>query len=488
MKKLASAVLTLVLLLSLCAGACAEGELKDIRYLYSTDSFDPLTDYTRTLIAEELGVNVIPEMYSSADQITMILGSDQTYDAVKITDTALLATYAQAHVVTDLTDLVKANEAFYNLYPQEIWDKVTVDGRIYAIPESDTEDIEWGIAVRTDWLEKCGLGVPTTVDEFYDMLVAFSQLDPAEVGVDYIIPFSAPGVNTTLGFNGLIQAFGLGGNIQEFVPTEEGLKCGYNLPGGKEYLTFLNKLYAEGLLDADFPSNTNSTVCERFAAGNVGAAVNCCWDSWTRDTLMETFEGADMTYIGGLKKEGFEENGRIYTRGGLKNYLVVPTSSDKAQDVVDYCIGFMDDAHYTRLILGDLDVHYSVDSGTYYPIFPAFDEMNKGRWFYPTNVGAKYTPLFAVRAHKELSMGILWDRLNAFKETQCYLDLSKYCPLLPAYSTYYSALTSLSNEYLIRMILDENELDGYDEFVASWMASGGQAWTDEMNQWYASTH
>ncbi len=486
MKKLVSLLLACLLCMSMLPAAVAEQAAPtELRYLYSTDSFDPETDITRQLILEELNVNIIPEMYSAADQITLILSSDQVYDMIKVTDTSLLASYAEAHVITDLTDIVMKHPDFYNMFSKEIWDTVSIDGRIYAIPEVDTSDIEWGVVVRTDWLEKCGLEAPTTVDEFYNMLVAFSKLNPADVGVDYIIPFTMSGVNTTLGANGLIQAFGLGGNMHEFVETADGtLACGYGLPGGKEFLTFLNKLYAEGLLDADFPTNQNGNVVERLSSGVAGAGVYCCWDSYGRDTLIANFPGADFTYIQPLTKEGFEEKGRIFTRGGLKNYLIVPANSGKAEEVVQYCVDFMDDAHYTRLILGDEGVHYEVKNGTYYPIFPAFNDMNKGRWFYPTNVGAKYTPMFAVRAHKEESMGILWDDLNRWREQYGYLAINRTAPLLPAYSENIGTLNSLSYEYLIKAILSADELANYDTFVETWMASGGAAWTEQINEWY----
>ncbi len=484
MKKLVSLLLACLLLLSALPALAEEGVI-DLKYLYSSDSFDPETDITRQLIREELNVNIIPEMYSAADQITLILSSDQTYDMIKVTDTSLLATYAEAHAVTDLTDIVKKYPDFYNMFSQQIWDTVSVDGRIYAIPEIDTSDLEWGIVVRTDWLEKCGLEAPTTVEGFYDMLVAFSKLNPADVGVDYIIPFTMGGVNTTLGANGLIQAFGLGGNMHCFVETADGtLASGYQLPGGKAFLTFMNKLYKEGLLDADFPTNQNNNVVERLSSGVAGAGVYCCWDSYGRDTLLANFPGADFTYLQPLTQEGYEDHGRIYTRGGLKNYLIVPANSQKAEEVVQYCVNFMDDAHYTRLILGDEGVHYEVKDGTYYPIFPAFNDMNKGRWFYPTNVGEKYTPLFAVRAHKEESMGILWDNINRFREEYGYLEITRTAPLLPAYSENIGTLNSLSYEYLIKAILDENELANYDAFVETWMANGGAAWTEQLNDWY----
>lgn len=479
-------LVTLCLMLSMMLGglAIAEEAPVDIIYLYSNDNFDPETDLTRQLILEELNVNIIPEMGIEDDKLNLIMASGQEYDAIKMNDKRyLLTTYINNGVVQDLTDLIE--EYGPNLkaaFSQEVWDQVSVDGRIYAIPESDSTDIENGIVVRKDWLDKLGLEIPTTVDEFYDMLVAFSKMDPAEVGVEYIIPFAASGHESMLSFNGLTQAFGIPNTPQDYIEVDGRLVVGYDLPETKEYVAFINKLYQEKLLDADFPATQTAALVDKVGSGVVGCAALSCWDSSALRTLRTNFEGADLVYLPPLSKDG--STPRINARGGLKNFLIVPVASEKAAEVVKYCNDFLADEHYTRLILGDEGVHYEVKDGSYYPIFPAFNDMNKGRWFYPTNDGEKYTPLFAARAHKELEMGEMWDDLNAKGEAYKYTEISRFSPLLPEYTEYSAALTAMSRENLMKMVIDTAELEKYDGFVADWFAKGGRELADAMNAWY----
>lgn len=484
-RKLMALLMTLSMVLGGVA-AIAEEAPVDIIYLYSTDNFDPETDFTRQLILEELNVNIIPEMGIEDDKLNLIMASGQEYDAIKMNDKPyLLATYINNGVVQDLTDLIE--EFGPNLkaaFSQEMWDKVSVDGRIYAIPESDSNDIENGIVVRKDWLDKLGLDLPTTVDEFYDMLVAFSKMDPADVGVEYIIPFAAAGHESMLSFNGITQAFGIPNTPMDYVEVDGELVVGYDLPQTKEYVTFVNKLYQEKLLDADFPATQGAALVEKVGSGVVGCAALSCWDSSALRTLRENFEGADLVYLAPLSKDGTTP--RINARGGLKNFLIVPTSSEKAADVVKYCNDFLSDEHYTRMILGDEGVHYEVRDGSYYPIFPAFDDMNKGRWFYPTNDGEKYTPLFAARAHKEQEMGEMWDDLNAKGGEYKYTEISRFSPMLPEYTEYSSALTAMSRENLMKMVIDNAELAKYDEYAANWFEKGGRELADAMNAWYQS--
>ena len=81
-RKLVCMLLTLALILT-ALPALAE-DVVDLVYLSSTDNFDPETDYTRQLIREELGVNIIPEMGIEDEKLNLILMSGQEYDAIKM--------------------------------------------------------------------------------------------------------------------------------------------------------------------------------------------------------------------------------------------------------------------------------------------------------------------------------------------------------------------------------------------------------------------
>lgn len=483
-RRLVCLLLTFLLLTQLTAVFATE--VVDLVYLGSPENFDPMTAHTRQIILEELGVNILAEMGNEPDKVNLILMSGQEYDAIKFGyNMNLLATYIKNGVVHDLTDYVdQYGPNLRKSFPQDVWDMVSVDGRIYAIPETDSNDIENGIVVREDWLKKVNLSLPTTVDEFYEMLVAFSKLSPAEVGADYIIPFAANGQNSTLGFNGLVQAFGAALTPYDYVDVDGELKISFDLPGQKEYVQFVRKLYKENLLDADFPATTYASLVEKVASGTVGAAAFSCWDSAALRTLRESNPEANLVFISPLSKDG--STPRIAARGGLKNLLLVPKASAKAAEVVKYCNDFLDDQHYKRLILGDEGVHYEVRDGVIYPIFPGFDAMNKGRWFYPTNDGQKYTPLFSVRAHKELEMGMMWEDINAKGVDYKYIEIARFAPLLPEFSEYSNTLINMARETLMKMVTDDNELAKYDDFVADWFSKGGRELADAMNNWYQS--
>ena len=156
-----------------------------------------------------------------------------------------------------------------------------------------------------------------------------------------------------------------------------------------------------------------------------------------------------------------------------------------ALSVVGYCNAFLDDENYLSIVLGEENETYTVKDGSYYPILPEFDKLNKGRWFYPTNSQELYTPLFSARAHKETEMGELYDDITAKCMPFNYNRLNNILPILPEAEKYESKLSALAEEKMMKMILDQGELDKFDEFVAQWKAEGGDELTNAYNAWYA---
>ena len=133
-------------------------------------------------------------------------------------------------------------------------------------------------------------------------------------------------------------------------------------------------------------------------------------------------------------------------------------------------------------MLGEENETYTVKDGSYYPILPEFDKLNKGRWFYPTNSQELYTPLFSARAHKETEMGELYDDITAKCMSFNYNRLNNILPILPEAEKYESKLSALAEEKMMKMILDQGELDKFDEFVTQWKAEGRRELTADANR------
>ncbi len=457
----------------------------DIKFLSFLDKFDPLEDPTRIRIKEILGVNIIPEMGNDDSKLNLIVSSGQEYDMIMSSNRDLLANFIANDAVHDLTDAVKEHGEYLTKFiPQEVWDMVSSNGRIYALPTEVEGILDFGLHIRKDWLENLGLEMPATVDEFYDVLVAFKSKDPGGVGADRVIPFTAGGARILdLGINGLTQAFGIGRSPADFVERDGRLISGLELPESKEYISFLNKLYQEGLLDADFPAKKPSDLDKPIGSGVAGVAYSAVW--WQNGVKAVQAENSDaeIVFIPPFKDPDGKQ--RIERQGGLKFFHFVPKSSSKVEEVVKYANAFLDPANYTKLILGEEGVHHKIVDGAYYPILPAFNELNKGRWFYPANAAQVYAPLFAARAHKVEPMGSMFDDLNSYS-SYAYQQITDFAPNLPEIEEFGNTLKVFIDENLMRMVIDKDALSDYDDFVAEWKALGGDELTAAYNNWYKS--
>lgn len=153
------------------------------------------------------------------------------------------------------------------------------DGHIYSLPYIiKTKTMASGILyMNTDWLKNVGMSMPSTVDEFYDVLKAFKTKDPNKNNKQDEIPLSfwkqnsagAGDISNDLlsylypAFSG--QAGGANFDIKDgkviFNPAE---------PTFKDYLAYMRKLYSEKLIDNEMFTQTLEQYVAKYKEGTMG--------------------------------------------------------------------------------------------------------------------------------------------------------------------------------------------------------------------------
>lgn len=130
------------------------------------------------------------------------------------------------------------------------------DGSVLFAPALRKDDklrVFLGPAIRQDWLDKLGLKMPTNTDELYEVLKAFKTQDPNGNGKADEIPFTGMKADDlTFGIANLVYAFD---THFDFYIKDGKVTHGMLENNMKEALTYLNKLYSEGLLDVDYLVN-----------------------------------------------------------------------------------------------------------------------------------------------------------------------------------------------------------------------------------------
>jgi len=149
------------------------------------------------------------------------------------------------------------------------------DDTVYAMV-STVNPVEGHIiyCYNTEWLQKLGKEVPTTLDEFTELLEAMKAAgDLNGNGEADEICFSSSNLE---GLSSVMNnTFGLNAyeSWDQFAVKDGVVYPEYTSDNEKAYFAYLNKLYEDGLLDAEITSMNADMLSEKVAADRVGVFV-----------------------------------------------------------------------------------------------------------------------------------------------------------------------------------------------------------------------
>lgn len=138
------------------------------------------------------------------------------------------------------------------------------DGNIYALPEVNICfhcDYQQKMWINTKWLSNLGLSMPTTTEEFYQVLKAFKEQDANGNGdPNDEIPMSAATNAWRSNVEGFLMNAFIYTNTDHYLVVDSGnVGLAASDPKWQEGLRYLNKLYSEGLIDpAAFTQNRDA--------------------------------------------------------------------------------------------------------------------------------------------------------------------------------------------------------------------------------------
>ena len=216
----------------------------------------------------------------------------------------------------DLIDKYAPNiKKFFEENPRYKKDAIAADGHIYMIPNyNDYFNLKTtqGYYIRKDWLKKLNLQEPKTVDELYNVLVAFRDKDPNGNGKKDEVPLFLRGNIIRKIMMGLTDIFKARAvwyddkGTPQFGPAQENYK---------EAMIQLAKWYKEELIDKEvFTRGMNSR--DYMLSNNLGGFTND-WFSSTgayNDKLASKIPGFDLSIM--LPPE---------YKGNNKTFFVRPT-------------------------------------------------------------------------------------------------------------------------------------------------------------------
>jgi putative aldouronate transport system substrate-binding protein len=165
---------------------------------------DPATMITLQRYEQMSGVKVNWEVVQSdgfTERVNLVMASNSMPDAIMKGVPDITKTSADGSII-DLTDLIEKYSSgikeLYRQYPAAKQASMSPDGKIYALPTINTlEPNRTGhrnLWINKVWLDRLGLKVPQTMDEFLDVLRAFRDNDANGNGnpsdeIPYVVEF-----------------------------------------------------------------------------------------------------------------------------------------------------------------------------------------------------------------------------------------------------------------------------------------------------------
>ena len=130
------------------------------------------------------------------------------------------------------------------------------------VEESTKRNAYSGYAIRKDWLDRLGLEVPTNMAELHDVLVAFKEQDANGNGdpSDELPMSDRSSLNL---MRELSAAWGLVYNAPQLDPVTGEVTYWTEVNDGQNFRDFvmtMRQWYAEGLIDPQFTSNTQTEI------------------------------------------------------------------------------------------------------------------------------------------------------------------------------------------------------------------------------------
>ncbi len=264
MKKIVSLALALCMLLALCSTALAADKVSYTLLPFSNSVYEPyiyegLVGMLKIQELADVQIEWQPILGSRDEQPTLylaMLSSGNYPDVIQAQHNNMYAggvsqLYADGIIIAlnDVIDQYMPNyKALLEAHPEVANTLMDENGNyLYftvinplSTPDEKVAATWYGLQGRKDWMEAVGIEeLPTTIDGWYEMLVAFRDLDPNGNNEQDEIPFDAVASGHTY-----------------FMPAYDILNCAYIDPATgkvgigeytqnyKEYLETMNKWYS----------------------------------------------------------------------------------------------------------------------------------------------------------------------------------------------------------------------------------------------------
>ena len=286
-------------------------------------------------LAQDLGFMITTEYISYADdvyqeKVSLDLAGGQEYDMIRL-PVAAAADLFNKGMLMDLTDVINSSAPNFKAnVPDNLWAECSAGGKIYALPSTGFNVI-FGAWIRGEWLDKTGLGMPTTLSQFEAVMKKFRDEDYNETGRNDIIPYAVQYDNAESVLLGLFTE-----TPGDYVDGSGNIMPKYFDPGYKQFVGLLRNWYGEIYVDDQLFMGDDNSISDLYSQNRVAIAGLNVWHlEWGPINAVDKNRPEVQTKF--MKQ--FDSEMKGYQSGGMVSSMLGASSNSENYE---YAVKFVD--------------------------------------------------------------------------------------------------------------------------------------------------
>ncbi|MCI8623713.1 MAG: extracellular solute-binding protein [Provencibacterium sp.] len=419
------------------------------------------------------------------NKCNLVLASGEYPDLIQFDRPAIVQTYVDENVLIPLDGLVQEyGQEILAIRPDDLWINCTYNGQRMVTPVQSRTACVVPI-IRMDWLEKLNLKVPETLEEYENVIRAFTEDDPDGNGQKDTYGISGPNNPSTEWFT---QAFAYCGVWPYDWQERDGkLVRGSIMPEMKEALKLINKWYTNGWIDPEFALYSRDKFEEVLGFGTFGSysydpqRLDPAFDIGLKALYEKQPDALFAAYKPIKDKDG--NPGQLHhpdNRSGI--FFGITTACENPARAMKICNYIGSEEGYVRVRYGEEGVQYEIKDGQM-QFIGEWGDINKRT---QEGLSIQYCNIMRREYEDRMGNGTMQDALAMMRENM--VPSSPIFVTTPANLEYDTLLRQLETEAFVQIITAPKGTDVdtvFDEYVEKWLSTGGQQVTDAINEEYA---
>lgn len=397
-------------------------------------------------------------------------------------------------------------------YGEGLMKEVTVDGKLLGIPSPSLNNCQNVLWIRSDWLEKAGLEAPKTLEDIEKTARKFIEL---KLGGENTIGITTTsklygGYNSSWGLDSVFSAFGA--YPGSWLEIDGKAVYGSVQPEMKDALELLRSWYAAGILDKEFAVRDEASRQSLIGSGRCGMYFGVWWPSNGVADIVELDKEADWIAV----SAPLDANGKLKTaaQDPIQKIAVVSKKCKHPEAVIKALNAGYDVLRCNREY-GNPYVSQTEEAYKYF-----FETSPQGWGVMPVPIEINWSDCVG-RIAREMKEAVEKEdpsilSITGFESSYEYILYNSKHPkenrvyyheylarvvgagaatedcveVVPTcfygttktMSTLWSSLEKLESEIMLKIVMGEEPVSAFDDFIGKWYSSGGEQITQEVEE------